>query len=599
MILYAFTSTQLDIDPAPLIKIFQDVMEVIINRNYSNALTLCRKASNISLPKDIAYIHIRLYKYLERLVYLLMQINDVKTLGTVDRQRVYAILNDLHITRLELVEVMNNYVNKLSSLFKDSTVKHIVLESLTDYVLNFDGEIESISTELIQLYLDTYGQYIYIELHNPHEVYGGEELNVNILLITNHDIDYVNLTLVLIYGNVLSQSYSYFVPVGKNIKINITTPNVEDIIIVTGLEPKPKINSKLIVIAKALNGKFFGYRVSSFQLVYLYPYIRISVPTFVRSGQEIEVNISADLDYSLNLLVYLNSISKNNLLANLTLSTGKKTLMLSSEGLSAGYNKLIFITEPKGKYLAYKYSYDFIKVLNKTVAYINVKPLLIIPPMRPMLEIYVDSPINYNVTIYVDNKIVTRYESMFSPKIIAELNLPLTFFFWRYRISVEIRPNNPNYSTKVLESSIYVFNMATLTIIPIFILVAIATPSKINYVVTTIRLGSRTIKGAISRNRNASTTNTNIIKYIYRESQLFGLYKRIIAIISRYVEPPRPSETLREFYCRLSKSSVNSYILSLLKTFLELYEKDLYSNRYVDIVEAANIVKRIEETENK
>uniref|UniRef100_A0A7J3JRI1 DUF4129 domain-containing protein n=1 Tax=Ignisphaera aggregans TaxID=334771 RepID=A0A7J3JRI1_9CREN len=595
----ASVHAQLDnVDPAPLAKILQDVVEAIVSGNYSEALLLCEKALAISLPKDIIYTHSKLYRNIEQVVNLLIQADDVITSGIGDSSKLYVLLNELHIAKLKLMETIDSYVSKLLPFFKDSNMRRIIVGSLTNYILNLDAKLEATLTKLMQLYLGTYGKEIYIELHHQPVVYGGGTLGIDILSITDLDINYVNLTLVLIYGDMLSQMYQYAIPVGENAKIDITTPSVEDIIAM-GLEPAPKINAKLFVIAKAVDGKVLGYQTSNFQLVYIYPSIRISVPSYIRPGEEIEVNISADLDYPLNLLIYLNTVSNASLLANLTLSPGERVLALSSRGLPAGYNKLIFLSEPRGKYLAYRFSHNLIIMLEKTVSFINTKPFVIIPFMKPGLEIYVDPPINYNATIYVGDTIAIRYESISNSKIAAEFSLPPTFFFWKYRVLVEIQPNNPSYSPVIVENSIYVLNVATLAIALILIAVITTSPSKMGYIATALILGGSTVKSLISRTKNTSVLHTTVIRYVFRKSRLLNLYKKITAVVSKYIEPPRPSETLREFYCRFSKAFSNSYILPLVKTFLELYEKDLYSSHYIDFVEAMNIVKQIEEVENR
>jgi len=154
------------------------------------------------------------------------------------------------------------------------------------------------------------------------------------------------------------------------------------------------------------------------------------------------------------------------------------------------------------------------------------------------------------------------------------------------------------YSPTVIESSIYVLNIVTLIIMTIFLAITITTPSRTSYIIAALRLGSSTMRNVIYKTRGIATIHTTIMEYFFRKPRLLNLYKKIIEIVSKYVEPPRASETLREFYRRLYES-FSGYTSLLVKAFLELYEQDLYSNHGIDVDKAIRIVERIEEIESK
>ncbi|MEM1526672.1 MAG: hypothetical protein QW775_03680 [Ignisphaera sp.] len=594
--------SSLDIDPAPLAKVLQDVVEAILRENYNEALSLCRKAADISLSKEFSYIHEKVYKSIERVINLLTQVEEQTLIDVEDNVKLYVLINDFYISKLELIESMNNYVNKLSSLFKDPATRYLITRTLTNYIVNLNTKLEIIISNLMQIYFGVYGQEIHIELNHQPIVYGGEilDLDIGILLTTNLSIDYVNITVLIIYGeNMLSETIQYSIPIGKKISIKIETPKAEDIYAI-GMKPSTRMESRLFVIARVVvDGRILiGYKFSNFTLMYLNPPIKVSIPSYVKPGEDIKVRISANLDTPLNLSIYLNNISNKSLIANLTISFGEYVLNISSANMSIGYLKLIFLTQPKGKYLAYSFSYTIAVVLENIVATINVKPFAFIPIAKPLLEIYVDSPTHYNVTIYFDNNVITRLSLVNNPKISVELSLPLTIFFWRYRILVEIHPNNLMYSPTVIESSIYVLNIVTLIIMTIFLAITITTPSRTSYIIAALRLGSSTMRNVIYKTRGIATIHTTIMEYFFRKPRLLNLYKKIIEIVSKYVEPPRASETLREFYRRLYES-FSGYTSLLVKAFLELYEQDLYSNHGIDVDKAIRIVERIEEIESK
>ncbi|MCC6021916.1 MAG: DUF4129 domain-containing protein [Desulfurococcaceae archaeon] len=62
----------------------------------------------------------------------------------------------------------------------------------------------------------------------------------------------------------------------------------------------------------------------------------------------------------------------------------------------------------------------------------------------------------------------------------------------------------------------------------------------------------------------------------FRESKLFRTYRRFVDLISRYVEPPKPSETLCEFLVRVKNVFTNP-AYELVRTFITNYELELYS----------------------
>lgn len=595
------SQSNVDIDPAPLAKVFQDVVEAILREDYGEALSLCKKAANISLPNDISYNHEKLYKSIGKVVNLLVQAKELTLPQAEDKVRLYGLLNDLYISKLELAEVMNSYVDKLASLFKDSTTRSLTIRTLMDYILNLDSKLEITLTKITQAYLGAYGQEIHVELNHQPIVYGGETLDLDILLKTNLSIGYANTTIVIVYGgNILSETVQYRIPVNKSTCIKIATPKAEDIKAI-GVKPLTQINSKLFVIARAvaIDGRvLYGYSFSNFTLMYLNPPINVFIPSYVKLGEDIKVKIVSNLDIPLNLLIYLNNISNRSLLANLSISSGEYILNLSSTNLSIGYNEFIFLTQPKGKYLAFSFSHTLDVALEKIDASINVKPFIITPFTNPLLEIYVNSPTPYNVTIYFGNNKVVRHTLVDSPKISIELSLPLTIFFWRHRILVEIRPNNPLYSSTIVEGSVYVLNITTLAIITIFLAITATTTSKASQIIATLKLGG-SIKNFIYRTKSVDSARATVIEYIFRRPRLLNLYKKIIGILSKYVEPPRVSETLREFYSRFCETFSGGHTSSLVKVFLELYEQDLYSNHNIDIDRAIQIAKRIEEIENK
>lgn len=594
-----FMQQEVEVDPAPLTKMFLDIVDSIVNDKYVDALDLCHEALKIPLPKDVLHIHRKLYETLTKLINLLIQLNDLIANHDLGKPRIYVLIHELSVIRKELDETTNNYINRLSALFKDPTTRYIMTRSLLNSILSLKIKIDVVISRVIELYLGIEGQGITINLNHPPKVYGGEPFYVNITLFSITPIEGVNVTLVIRYGDVLSESKSFSATLNETLSVEITPPRAEDIVNLK-LNPDILANAKVFAIAKAVIGNktLVGCVLSNFTLTYLKPFIRISIPSYAHLGEDIKINISAMLEEPLNLSIYVNEVSNKSLVKSLSISSGEYFIILSALNLSIGYHRIIFVTQPKGKYLPYSFSYTLPIVLEKAVALINIKPFALVPISKPILELYVDTPTLYNVTVYINNKVVSRYVNLSSPRITVALDTPLTILFQKYNVVVEVQPNDVRYAPTVIESSIYILNIVSFVFITIFLAIALTTPSRIEYVVNLMKfIGS--ISKFTNKIKDISTVYTvNIVKHVFRKSKLVEMYRKIITIVSKYVEAPKDFETLREFYSRLYQT-FSGYTLMLVKAFLELYEEDLYSAHSIDVDKAIKIVKRIEEIERR
>lgn len=596
-------------DPIPLAKMLQDVVETILYGKYDDALLLCRRALNVSLPTDLLYVHRRLYRSIIKMLNLLTQVNAVNT-SIENNTKLYILINELSIASREVIDTMKKYVDKLSPLFVDPTARSLVLEMLLNSAQNLRAKLESIVLKLIQLYLGAYGHEILIQIYHPSIVYGGETLDIDITLIANNSADYANLTMIIVYGDIRSEVLHRTIPIGRTITISVPTPDAKDIIIATDVKSGIQINCKIFIIAKIMvEGQIlFGHYFSNFTLMYVTPSIKVDAPRYVYLGEDIKIRITASLDEPLSLSVYIDNVLRDNILTTLTVSSDEYVLVIPSSSIPIGHHKLIFVVEPQGRYLAYKYSHTLSVVLRKTMVTISLTPFVISPYAKTIIELYVDPPILYNATIYIDNNIVAKHTLINKSKISIELSFPPSLLLRNYRVSAKISPIDPTYSPSMVEGSVYVLSMESLAVMLVSSSLVLTTFSKIrlsriinDYIIAILRVGKGSMKSFISRKRKIlvspiSITTTN--KYTHRKPRLFELYKKVIAIVSKYVQPPKDSETLREFYHRLYET-YSGYTTALVKAFLELYEQDLYSNHKINIERAIQIVKRISEIENE
>lgn len=135
---------------------------------------------------------------------------------------------------------------------------------------------------------------------------------------------------------------------------------------------------------------------------------------------------------------------------------------------------------------------------------------------------------------------------------------------------------------------IYVINIPIITSLIISSLTITLLPSTRNYL-RSLRLY---IPKLISYRRSEYRVSSVYVGISFRESKLFRTYRKFVDLISKYVEPPKTSETLREFLVRVRNSFINP-IYELITSFITNYELELYSRHTPNLEVVGDVLRRL------
>lgn len=577
------------VDPAPLIRLLQDTLTSIVDGDYSRAVELCSLALNTTLPTNLRHIHEGLYRSILDLVNILNSLERLEwTTPTLD------VLYELHIVRDKLRSALTSYTSRLSHYFIDRSTKDKVMRSIEGWIDSFTTEITMMIDRITYIYIQSRGGgELYIHAKHPSQINGGDRYTISILVNSSTPINNASIRLMIIYGDAVGESIDRVVSVNTWIDIELKVPGAEELEAM-GVDPLAVSRVKIVMIARAVreNHTLIGYAVSNASIIYRKPTLKFNVPRYIHPNQPIAISIEADIDVPLNLTMYIDDMSEKSIVFTTTLAPGVTSLAFNLQNLSTGYHKLIFVTNPRGKYVAYIHTAIFTILRYRAPITMYVEELVITPLNKLEIDLYVNAPINYSITIYIDGGKVIGYSYVDSSTISLQVNPPPTILLWRYRVGVEIQPLNPFYESSYREGYVYVVNLPMLMGATAILVFTLSIPSSTKHIRFTIRMVKLVLEGIVGGRRMRVLVD-RVAEQRFRRPRLHQMYRRVLGIISRYVEPPRKSETLREFYRRF-EASVLGHIRYLVKMFLDVYEEDVYSNHSVDVGKAEDIVRRLE-----
>lgn len=586
------------IDPAPLLRLMQDIFIYTLDNRYEEARNLCILALNISLPDNLYYSHKKFYILLLEIVKLL---SISKDLDNMSSYRLSDLVHRLYISREDLKEASVKYINMLSSYFVDQATRYIMIKTVEGYLdtlyLKIDVEINRVIYSYIYL---NQSKHLQVILIHPEKAYGGENIKIS-LCITSQDLEYIeniSIRLTTVYGDIIVKRENIVTSMHQWIDIEIQIPRAEELYAI-GINPLDidKISINIIATAYRDNEYVYGYTSANISVIYEKPRLVFNAPGFIYVGQFINISIYSFIDTPLNISIYLDTISNTTLITNTTVFPGITNITLPIINLSTGYHRLIFVSSPKGKYISITHTIVFAVSRYKVLPVVDIDRFSIIPLGKININLYIDTPLEYRVEVYINNKKIAEYNYVNASKIFLQIDTPPTIFLWKYKIIVEIKPLNSLYESSYREGYIYVLNLPMLVIIPIILGFVLSTSSQ-KYLLISLKTMRTSLNKIMRKIEYEQMITSSPLSIEIKRSILVNLYRRILLIISRYVDLPKKSETLREFYLRLENRVKNINIKQLFKLFIDLYEKDLYSLYRVDVDNAKDIVKRLENIED-
>ena len=597
---HSFDSSAIEPDPVPLTLLLRDTLLSISYGEYNVSKEYIIAALNISMEGDIAYLHIRLYNELMELVNVMQGI-DLKVLNnTANRDDVRRIIYKLYRLRIDLEEYINEYIDKLYGLISDQSIKAYVINETQIAISRFLEDINGLIDELKSIYLHRIANVVYVDVNVmvPEIIMANDTFNIEVKVIGPRSLQIINTTIIIIYGD------TYYITLYRQVIVNSSTsiilkpPTIEDLIS-RGLLVKEEVPIEIRVEAYGFRYDtiYSGLGISRSKLRYIKPLCEFYIPRNIYSNKSFTIGILAHIDYPLNLTIYLNKIDIESIIENTTLFPRNNSIEIPALDLGRGLHKLLFKIEGKGYYhnMIYAVPFRINKVQLETS--ISLPQIIIGPPYVIPIHVDIGKEIPFKVTVFIDNKeIISETVYGLSNKVI-KVSLPYLLFTWRHHIEILVEPLNPLYESYKFSTEIYSINIPLMFLASIILGYALSTrivsygfsislQSIIKYFRKRSHLVEEIAKSSIS------TLETKFRSF-FKPAVLTSLYYRFIRVMIRHASPPRDSETLREYHHRIS-NVFSSSVGELIRRFIALYEKDLYSKHEVDVGEAENIVHKLE-----
>lgn len=557
------------IDPAPLIKLLKDSLDSISSGNYGLSKELVSTALSVDVG-DLNYIHRSTYLRLNRLVDLLI---TYKSLGDiVNTTYLRGLIYDLYRTYYDLNISITSYVDTLTKYFRDPVLRGKYLSDFYTSLSSTYEVVNDVLNDLIMRYLGITSYVLNVSLSVPESVYGGSDYSVTIYVVAPNDVKSVDASIYVSYGG-LYTFLNTSVPTNENYSITLKAPSAEEFL-VRGLKLTPEVGFELLVRVYGVynNYTYVGQGVCRGLLKFLKPDLLITPEVF--GGLLTSLIINASLNTPLNTSVFVN----DELVSSLEVFRGVYEVPLNVD-LSTG--KLVkVVTEGRGPYLSSLWTYRLVTPTKPEVN-VYVGNLVLIPPFNTSITL------NVGTTPYILKLSVcgNEFEGLVNTSV-TSLSIPIP---WNTIIWCDLRVYVKSLGGEVITSKsirIYVVNIPIITSITIASVTLITLPSTRRYL-RSLRLY---IPKLISYSRSEGGVRSTYVGISFRESKLFRTYRRFVDLISRYVEPPKPSETLREFLVRVKKVFTNP-AYELVRTFITNYELELYS-RHTPNSELMNKVLR-------
>ena len=591
-----------EVDPAPLIKLLKDALTAIMDEDYAKARRICWEAKATSLPSELGYLHTRVYGKLLELTSILEGVGKVCENAEPRSPKVKVVLYKLCEIKLELEDDLAQYVSRLSKYFRDDATRYVMVKSIEEVVASFMSKLNSDINKLIEAYLQgsAGGDVLKVALELPREVLGGSTLDITAAVTSECMSGLANLTVFVTYAGAVTEVVSKTVEIGSTVKVSIRSPSAEDLIR-AGVKLDEELPIKVVALATALRGgeEVAGYAAANSTLVLMHPKLTVVVPNYIYPNQSINVTVLARISAVLRARIYLDKVDDSHLIMEADLRSGENTFSLNPRNLSVGYHKLYVVTEPSGAYLGFTHSSAFAVVNLPLVAVAEVPEVAVAPPFTVVLHVYVDTPVPYEVSVLVGGREVLRSTYTNKSRVTLTVPLPPTPFMWRYDVEVRVRALSPTYGSTTKLLTTYVVNLPVLAVAVATLGLAMVTPASSRYINLPLRpVLSRFRSQGVGSLRSTLQVPEEVAVARFRRPKLLKLYRRFTSLISKYVSPPKRSETLREFFRRL-KAGASAWVQQLAWQFIRIYELDIYSRRDVDVRKASEVIRMLEEASSE
>lgn len=601
------------IDPVPYEKLLAEVMEKMSTQDWGGVrelLAIAERARPCS--PELLSRHRDLYESLAELSNLLERASSLEDrFGSGDteglRDEVREVYNGLDALRQEVYDRVISYTRFLGRFAEDKA-------SFFEYSLRIGRDLDTLKgvvslamERLAKIYIALTeggsGEWLDISVSLPRRVYAGDEVGVTVLVkpstaqgaVTNVSEVRVRVSLIVSYA--LEASNETVTGVGTNTTVYIKAPDtaamdekgVELIRLAGGIQAAL---AKVTVTAESLDGGVTGFAVRSTYVYAMQPPIEYYVPPYAEVNGTLSVRVSSHAVTPVNVSVYLDEVGNETLLTNATIYPGYSLMNVSLANVSAGYHKVLFVTQPAGRYVSITKSAAVVVGSPNIPVTVNVPLIVLVPPYMISVGGELGEPIGeYDVSISVGGEEAYR-SSLASGTFRAVLSLPAglpTLFIGRVRVRIDVIPHNP-----AIKPTEYAVDVVVVNVLSTLVVVGV-TGALYMHPRTSAALASL-MRAVLVRRVGAGQAKQALISraWVFRPFRLRRYYAALIRLLSRFVPPPEPHETLREYAAR-AVARLPRGVVALVEWLIMLFEQDLYSSKPPDAKEAGELVRAVEE----
>ncbi len=519
-------------DGGPLALMLLDALRQVASGDYAGAHTLATEALHVRVTEGLEHLH-------ERVWGLILSLTGALTgNGSVS---VYQLYRDY----LDLKSLLNSYSSKLLGSVADPALRRSLQLDLKAV------EPEALS-RLRAVILSKAPGSPSIGVEAPKRVEPGSNFTIH-LTLPPLPASCLEVRATLSLG---AYSYKATAPCaapGGEVELTLRAPTAPE----AGVGPGPH-EALIEVYAAPLHAVeglvAAGY--ASVEVDYLRPRIYFEVPARVDPGSNVTVNATMVLGEA--TLVEVSIYAPNGTLlyaVNETISPGPNRLVLPTAGLPAGFYTAVFKIYPAGPYAGASYSSGLAVLPKRLPVVIGVPRALIGPPFRLVITITglsgnAGEEGESEVIVVLDGHTIWRgAPKIENGKAVIEAPISGGVIGGAHRVVVRYYQGNPPRGYAEAEAVVYTID--PLAVLALLLLAPLAASA------------SEWLE------RAATWTSGS-------RDPLVALYRRVVERLSPIVEPPRPPETLREYYSRAK--ALLGRLAGALQRFLLAYEEYLYSN---------------------
>ncbi len=527
-----------------------------------------------SIPTNLQYLHEKTWKTILKFAQLVQSSQNKSEINK-------SVILELYRRKIELEEVLPKYTSKLIPQIRDPTTRYQVSKALKQMLPSLDQELNDI---IMRIASGLEYKGIKLRVIVPESVYAGGTLPVEIEFNQTIYVTYIYIVFKLQSGITLNATKIPVYMELSNYSLTYKIPGTE-----TGYYSSEHTSAQILITVEGFQNetRVLSSGLASIIVNAVKPELYFKIPAIVAPGENLTFTIFSKASEDIIMELSITNESSRAPLMNLTLTIppGTSRHLVNTSWLAPGIYTLHMKTIPHGKYLPRTYSKGII-ISGEAIATVSGPTLVIGPPFGALINIYIKKPINGTVIIKDGDKIV--YETVLNGtkrSLAVQLPLRMVWLASDIKYKVEIVEENSGRAVPVRYSLVIpAVNILSIIIITIIAFTFISLSAQ-GYAVLLNSLSPIII--ALQRGRRKTPLG------------YMDLFRKLIALLSRYTQPPEPSETLREYYARVTSSlssitsSGKSMLFRVLWRFILLYEQLLYAQRKPVVDELRRLYREI------